>query len=267
MKRLLAYSPNLKQSWALVFIAMLCSAISYVAIGVIMQYAGAPVQEWRYLFESLLIFTVVAPLVVRFGRHGSYEPVASPRPSPLLWLLLVPFTLSISLATEPLAAWIPMPDILKQAFDDVFQKNLPGFLGIVVLAPVYEEWLYRGIILKGLLKHYSPRKAIMWSAVIFSVIHLNPWQGVSVFFGALAIGWVYWRTRSLWCCIFMHAVNNAMSFLFIFFFPDARFDMTLVTLAGSYYIYLYVATLLVGVFSWIGIKNIFYPDAESDIWS
>ena len=267
MKRLLAYSPNLKQSWVLVLITMLCSAIIYFVMRAIMQYAGASVQEWHDIFSSLLIFTVVALLVVRLGRHGSYEPVASPRRSPLLWLLLVPFTLSISLATEPLTAWIPIPDIIKQVFDDVFQATLPGFLLIVILAPLCEEWLCRGIILKGLLKHYSPRKAIVWSAVIFSVLHLNPWQGVSAFCGALAIGWIYWRTRSLWCCIFMHAVNNAMSFLFIFFFPDARFVMTLVAFAGSYYIYLYIAILLVGVFSWIGIKNIFYSDATSDIRS
>ena len=252
LDRLLAYSPNLKQSWILVVIAALCG----IACGVIREIMkGIFVPGWGDLSGDILHYIIVAMIVVRLGKGDKYEPVASPRRPPLLWLLLVPFTLSISPLVEPLSAWIPMPVFMKKIFLQAFHSGLPSFLLTVVIGPVYEEWLCRGIILKGLLRRYSPLKAIVWSAVIFAVMHLNPWQAVSAFFIALAIGWIYWHTRSLWCCIFMHAINNAMGFLMLFLLPDTPIDTDLSDIAGGYYIY--AVALLVCALTGICIKKLF----------
>jgi membrane protease YdiL (CAAX protease family) len=263
-KRLFAYSPNLAQSWKLVILIFLCAnLITFPVVSAFSWLTDAALQEWHSIFGSLLEITIVALLVVRLGKNSDYVPVTPLRQSNLLWFLLIPFIFSVSLAVEPLTMWIPMPDIFVKIFTEAFQNNLPSFLTIVVIAPLYEEWLYRGIILKGLLANYSPQKAILWSAVIFSVIHANPWQGVSAFFGGLAIGWIYWRTRSLRYCVFMHGVVNALGFLSLVFFPDTRFDATTSDLAGGYYIYVYALILIVGVLSWMRIKKIISSDATT----
>jgi membrane protease YdiL (CAAX protease family) len=258
MNRLLAYSPNLKQSWILVIVATIGGGIIEVMASKTIEYIGITTNEYAYLFGWLMQVAFVVLVVNYLGKNSNYVPVSSPRQPLLLWLLLVPFIFSVDLATHPLMMWIPMPDIIEQKYAELYQSNLSTFLLLVIILPVYQEWLYRGIILKGLLRHYSPFKAILWSAVIFGVIHLNPWQGVIAFCLALAIGWVYWQTKSLWLCIFMHTANSAMSFLIEFVIPKGA---TSTIFAGGYYIY--VVALFVCVITGIWIKNIITVKAQN----
>ena len=86
-------------------------------------------------------------------------------------------------------------------------------LAAVIVAPLTEELLFRGVILRGLLLHYSAPKAIIASSLLFGLVHLNPWQAIgAVVLGAL-FGWWYVRTRSLTLCIFGHAFNNLLAVL------------------------------------------------------
>jgi membrane protease YdiL (CAAX protease family) len=158
--------------------------------------------------------------------------------------VLLLFMPALAVVIEPLSMWIPMPESIKQVFEAAFKDDVPTFLSAVVAAPVAEEWLCRGVILKGLLTHYAPRKAIIWSAVLFGVLHMNPWQAIPAFCIALAIGWVYWRTRSLWPCIFMHAVNNSIAFLLLLLFPDVASDASTKDIAGAAYGFVYAGALL-----------------------
>jgi membrane protease YdiL (CAAX protease family) len=88
-----------------------------------------------------------------------------------------------------------------------------GILAIAVTAPIVEEIIFRGILLKGFLKHYSVRKSIILSALLFGMIHMNPWQFVSAFAGGLILGWWYVKTNSILTPIFGHALNNGLSFI------------------------------------------------------
>jgi membrane protease YdiL (CAAX protease family) len=77
-----------------------------------------------------------------------------------------------------------------------------------LMAPVLEEMLFRGIILRSFLKRYPPGVAIVHSAAVFGLAHLNVYQ----FFGAMLLGgftgWLYERTRSLWPGIALHVGYN-----------------------------------------------------------
>ncbi|MCL1926172.1 MAG: CPBP family intramembrane metalloprotease, partial [Syntrophorhabdaceae bacterium] len=216
------------------------------------------VLEWElFLSTCLAVFFVVAGVVI-LGRNSNYIPITPPRQSPLLWLLLVPFTLSVSNATELLTMWIP------NISDMSFRADLPTFLSGVFIAPLFEECLIRGVILKGLLTRYSPLKAVVWSSIMFGIMHIDPNEAVSAFFAALAIGWIYWRTRSLWCCIFMHATNNMVVFLVKFYIPGKT---TFADLTGSYFIAIAIALFVCAV-TIIGIKKIVVSyDITSDTQS
>lgn len=260
VSRLFAYSPNLKQSWVLVAIVYLFGYMTTILCAMAPDDVGE--------VGSLLVRIVVAVLLVSgVSKSYNYVPVASPRQSLELWLLLVPFTVSVCLAAKPLTMWIPAPYIVRIYFEEMvwYKFKLIYFFITVIIGPIYREWLYRGIILKGLLAHYSPLKAIVWSAVIFTVINVYPWHPAATFCFALAIGWVYWRTRSLWLCVFMHAINNAASFLVRIILPDTflpkdEWDMiykyvyTYVDIECSYYVY--AIALFVCVLTWMRIKNI-----------
>jgi len=262
--RLFAYSPNLAQSWALAIIASLGGAIINAVVvaflSQILQHTGLfdilfrffnrAIDDYIRMFGWLLTVGFVVMVVDYFGRRINYAPVQFPRQSPLLLLLLMPFILSVGILTEPLATLVLMP----RMYAKFSQINLPVFLIVIIIWPVYKEWLYRGIILKGLLAHYSPLRAIMWSVVIFGLSSYNLWGVPTAFCFSIAIGWVYWQTRSLWHCIFMHAVGNVIEFLFI---TPMQIKITYTDLAGGYYIY--PVALLVCVLSVMGIKKIVVP--------
>jgi len=82
----------------------------------------------------------------------------------------------------------------------------------VVVAPLAEETLFRGLILRGLLGRWKPWTAIVTSALLFALMHFNPAQTPVALGLGLVLGWVYYRTRSLGLCMLGHALNNASSF-------------------------------------------------------
>jgi hypothetical protein len=116
---------------------------------------------------------------------------------------------------------------------------------VAIAAPLCEEWLCRGVIAKGLLRHSTPAKAILWSAFIFALIHGNPWQAVPAFVIGLLLGYVYWKTRSLLPCIFIHFVNNGLSFLLLLLYPALNADSTTHDLLGSHYWEVYFLAVIV----------------------
>lgn len=110
----------------------------------------------------------------------------------------------------------PMPEWVRRAVEDLFfpQGRLASQLFLLVItAPLTEELLFRGVIMRGLLKRYGPVAAIGLSAVLFGLVHLNPWQFLSASFLGCFLGWFYLRTRVVWVAVFGHAVANGLFLL------------------------------------------------------
>ncbi|WP_018610405.1 CPBP family intramembrane glutamic endopeptidase [Uliginosibacterium gangwonense] len=105
----------------------------------------------------------------------------------------------------------------QRALIDLATQN-PFIFGVsvCVLAPVLEEMFFRGVILRSFLQQYSRRAAIIGSALLFGAAHLNGPQFVAGAVLGCVLGWVYERTRSLWPCIFLHAVYNVLVSVILF---------------------------------------------------
>lgn len=133
----------------------------------------------------------------------------------MLAFMCVVATVCSAIVTEPATKLLPpMPDILKAALEGI--TNAPiwaALLTTAVFAPFFEEWLCRGMVMRGLLKHSSPVVAILVSALFFAVIHMNPWQAIPAFVLGCLFGLVYYKTGSLKLCMLMHCANNAFSVL------------------------------------------------------
>ena len=111
---------------------------------------------------------------------------------------------------------IPMNDFWLKVFNSISGYGFAswkGILAIAVVAPIAEEIIFRGMVLKGFLKHYSVRKSIILSALLFGIAHMNPWQFVTAFTAGIIFGWWYVRTDSIIVTIFGHALNNGMIFI------------------------------------------------------
>ena len=124
-------------------------------------------------------------------------------------------TLSAAFCSDAILALLPdMPPALEELLkgmtsgDNVFID----FLTVSIFAPFFEEWLCRGMILRGLLgTKVKPVWAIVISAVFFAVIHLNPWQAIPAFLLGCLFGYVYYKTGSLKLTMLMHFANNTFA--------------------------------------------------------
>lgn len=246
LKLVEAYLPNLRQSWLLLgltaIVGMLIAALGTLAI----TFAVPAASQWADLIIYPLVFLPAAIYIsgelrnqrdlntlqsasdqksvplnsARFGRIGL----------PLSFLIIFLLVFTFNIATEPLYSWMGVPDFLREFYENMKLNPWSSFLTVVIFAPLFEEFLCRGIILRGLLQHISPLKAIVWSALMFAVMHLNPWQALPAFIVGLLMGWIYWKTGSLWATIFIHFVNNGFSFLITILFPQVAADATLASL-------------------------------------
>ena len=127
-----------------------------------------------------------------------------------------------------------LPNIMEAEFE-LMGKNFWGVLFISLLAPVVEELVFRGIILKHLLsiQKYQTKywDAILISAAVFAVVHGNPAQMPHAFLIGLLLGWLYYHTKSIMPGIVMHLVNNSIACVIYRFYPDP--DVKLADMLGS----------------------------------
>lgn len=135
----------------------------------------------------------------------------------MLSTLALAFDMDIVNALMP-----PMPEWLENMLKGMTQgKFWVNFLCVSVFAPFFEEWLCRGMVLRGLLNYsrsegrrgIRPAAAIAISALFFAAIHLNPWQAVPAFALGCLFGYVYYRTGSLNLTMLMHFTNNTFALI------------------------------------------------------
>jgi hypothetical protein len=85
------------------------------------------------------------------------------------------------------------------------------FLAAAVMAPLVEELLFRGYLQTSLKHHVGGTWAILVSALIFSLVHMQPLAIPGLFALGAAFGYIYDRTGSLKTNILLHLANNALA--------------------------------------------------------
>ena len=125
--------------------------------------------------------------------------------------------------------FIPLPDAMASALNMMMRDTslLYLLLVTVVAAAFLEEALFRGLILYGFLRNYHLKKALMWSEILFLMMHLNPWQFPGTFLMGIVFGWWVVQTQSLWAGILGHILYNGIAvILFYYNLPGLTMDLT-----------------------------------------
>lgn len=124
-----------------------------------------------------------------------------------------------------------LPNTAEEAFDMIMKDRL-GYFVVGLFAPLTEELVFRGAILKALLQWKpNPWVGIVISALLFALVHMNPAQMPHAILVGLLLGWMYYRTDSIIPGVVYHWVNNTVAYVMYNLYPDP--DMTLVELFGS----------------------------------
>jgi len=87
---------------------------------------------------------------------------------------------------------------------------------VIGIAPTVEEFFFRGFLYQGLRGRLGVALGALTSGVIFGAVHLEaPAQmGVLAILGVI-LALLFERTKSLWPCILLHAINNAIAFQYV----------------------------------------------------
>ena len=208
-----------------------------------MVYAGAKSRSRSFTQEGLKL------------DNSKFKPLGGA----LCALLAVIGTIAASFCTDPLSRILPpMPEWLEQMMESMTQGNLLiNFICVSIFAPFFEEWLCRGMVLRGLLgNRMKPVWAIVISALFFALIHLNPWQAIPAFIFGCLFGYVYYKTGSLKLTMLMHFTNNTLSLILsnIDSLKDA--DSWAELLPGAQYWIVALCCLLIAVLTALRFKRI-----------
>lgn len=167
------------------------------------------------------------------------------RPWPqLAWVVCLALGSSVPLAFMVEEAGLQMPDQLNGLFTGIIHHPL-GYMAVCLVAPVAEEMVFRGAILRRLLEltgHSLRWVAIAVTALLFGVIHGNMAQGLTAFVMGLVIGWLYVRTRSIVPCVALHVADNSMSYAVCRLIPGSE-NMTVRQLYGGDMTHVWLAVL------------------------
>lgn len=165
---------------------------------------------------NLIAFGIVLLIGFKKTRRKINEVFKFNAISPFLWIAIIIFMIGFVIVTSELDNFVnyilPMPEFFRNIFETLMAKQAFIFAIIVVgIIPGFmEELFFRGLILDGLNRNYSRRKAIIISALLFGIIHLNPWQFYSGFIIGLISAWICINTNSILLSIYIHFFNNTL---------------------------------------------------------
>lgn len=108
---------------------------------------------------------------------------------------------------------------------------------VAILPALCEEFVHRGLILRGVADKIGYKKAIIISSVLFGLMHLNITQFFYATILGLFMGFLVTMTRSIWPAIIMHFCNNFLNVYFNFAetngLPGAEFTKILNGIASN----------------------------------
>ena len=119
---------------------------------------------------------------------------------------------------------------LKHEASYKFLLNIPL---VLVVAPIFEELLFRGLLFRLTALKLSDKRiplaifsAALFSAALFSAAHYLQFPFpddafLALFFFGLAQCWLYTKTDHLWCAMLNHGLFNLTNLILLFLLPEA----------------------------------------------
>lgn len=98
-------------------------------------------------------------------------------------------------------------------------EYIAAFVALVVLAPVFEEIIFRGYLYGRLRENGSVWYSIVMSSLLFAALHFQPNVVVSVFVLSLFLGFLREKFDSIWPGVMLHALKNGLAYALLFILP------------------------------------------------
>jgi membrane protease YdiL (CAAX protease family) len=210
--------PGIKNAVLLCLLLLAVQSCLGAVFGFVIGFLGDGPESLLFglgnIAASLAAFFIVIRVAVKRTGRGFAEAAPLRGVGAAYWpaaaSLAAGMVIVLSELDNALQHLLPMPDLLKDSFTFLMadQAFVVSLVLIGIIPGLMEEIFFRGIILNGFVRRYPRGKALLMSALLFGLTHLNPWQFVPAFILGLVFAWIAVRTRSISLCVFMHVFNN-----------------------------------------------------------
>ena len=244
--------------WPLFIYTIAQNGIVLVAGGIFGFFGDAQELLMRYSVGCVLVAALICiPIYYKMYRKDECEKGTTRErvlPDNNDCLLIVLSGASLALAMNNMIAVTPLP-VLFTGYEETNEIIYSGSLLLQILsagifACIVEELCVRGVIYGRLKQYFSKKNAMIISALIFGVYHLNVVQGVYAFVLGFYFVWLYERYQSLWAPCIAHISAN----LFVILLAGSQvFQKLLENLVG--FSLITCISLLIFYYSWRMIKE------------
>lgn len=192
-----------------VFVFALCMLVvgDLVAIG--MPTLSADVSFMLLYFTSMIAVYGATILIEKvafkrvatvYNSRGGFDPVA------ILFGVVLIFAISVIL--------LPLEEILSPD-TRTFPDGFCTLLTVLLLAPIFEEMIFRARLYNILSRNTSPLMSASLSAIAFGVVHLEPIVVIEALLVGVVLSYFYLSKRSIITPIILHIFNNAFAYALV----------------------------------------------------
>ena len=143
-----------------------------------------------------------------------------------IWLVAFPASTFMWIITNQLLLFLGVKTTLQSAISVLKDQSLPTYvfyfivITITIIAPIMEEFMFRGVVQNYFRKRYPRTQSIVVSSIVFSMLHYsfeNSYGNIplvaSLFILSCFLGIVYEKRQSLFAPIGLHMLFNTISVL------------------------------------------------------
>lgn len=213
------------------------------------------------------VLGVFVPLLI-LSRNNHWLPLRDLRLERPPWILL------LAAAVLAVASLVPtslLAQLSMHLFESdpehmaLFQNSLPRsgwglpltVLTVVVVGPLGEEIVFRGLLHRLASEYGGPAKATLLASLVFALFHAEPWLLLGLLGIAVALSFLFEATGSLMVCWVYHAMHNAVALAMMYLAPEAQTAPAAIT--GTDLLWLAVSLL-----TWLWVGTWLYRGSRTD---
>ena len=214
------------------FIIVFLSIISAFSTGGIVLWIGMRYAESYQKLFTFISFIIgqglmIVPLVL-YLKYKNIPVLSSIRLNTIKYNTIISvalFSIGLIILSDELdriiQIFIPAPEYIINLNDILKPETIIGgfllFIAVAVLAPLGEEIIFRGFLQQILEKHWKDTtRAVLFTALIFSIIHMNPYWFIQIYILGVVLGFLAWKTQSIIAPLILHGLNNTVALLLSF---------------------------------------------------
>ena len=213
-KKNLIYDEFRKTNYSIVKALVLMWLLSNILVAIASIVTNQIGPEY-FLYTTIASFITYVLCYIIFLKKDQYPRSWEQKDSKLKTLLIGLGLMILANIVVSLLSSILNEGFGTESIDAEFLSSNNLFMDVItigILPGLGEELFFRGIIYRYLRK-FNSKVAIIGSALIFGLIHMNLTQGIFAFFAGILLATAYERTGSLLVPIMMHMLNNSLAVL------------------------------------------------------